>query len=1216
MPLRVERADGSVTEVAGLGPEGHVLYFVTHNANAAISTGANRLQAAPYALSGAGLTIGMWDGGSGRVTHREFASGRMVNMDGAASIDHATHVGGTLVAAGVTAAAKGMAYAAQVDSYDWNNDLSEMTSRGASAPGQAGRIYLSNHSYGYLTGWYRTGGSTPAFIWYGSGTTPASIDPEFGQYNTYARDADALAYTAPYYLVFRSAGNDRTDNPAAGQVIQLSPSNTATTTYDPAAHPAGDGTYRGGYDTIGYESVAKNVITIGSVADAVTSGARDPAKAAISSFSAWGPTDDGRIKPDIVANGESLYSSLNSGDSSYGYMSGTSMSSPNATGTAALLIAQYGQLFPGGAMRASSLKGLLIHTATDLGRTGPDYVYGWGLLDGERAALLLDDHHAHPEKSRLHEGLLTTTAPGHTFEFIWDGVTPIRATLCWTDPAGTATTSADSRTVRLRNNLDLRIIGPDNETYRPFVMPFVGAWTVESMSATATTGVNNTDNVEQVRVASPAAGVYRVEVSYQGVLTDSQQYFSLLIDGASGEVPPPPPLSITAVSPDSAYSGATVPMVITGRALDTATDVRLTRDGFPDIIATGLQMSGEDLTCLLDLTGAATGLWDLTVASETESAVLAGAFAVAGALWSENFDGTVSGWSSTVLNSQGSNQWTLSTSSPHTSPLAYFAPGPSTKSTTALVSPSIPVPAGAANIQLRFWHSYNLQSRQDGGRLEYSVDEGAWTGVGESGSGTEFAANGYTATISSTGAPSSRSFFAGLPAWTGNSGGFLETIVNLTDTTRFAGKSLRLRWILATNSSTASAGWTVDSIVLLGSGNFTNPAPVISAPIDVPGAEILILNPGTPEEQKIFLVDSVSANLTVAATDNGGPETLSYTWSAQGPASVFFLPNGTPASASTVADFEAVGDYTLVATVADAEGLTATDQATVRVRSTPSALRVDPGTASVEVGGSIPFAAVMLDQFNEPVPDQPASFDWSATGGGTVDGTGLFSATTAGENFSVIATAVLTEGSLSDFALVTVLPAPATVQLADLDVPYTGEPQGATVTTNPEGLAVTVRYDGSETLPVGPGSYAVEAVITDPNYQGSASGTFTIRSNDLALYDAWAAEREWPAGGSGPDDDPDADGMCNWTEWLFGFDPNDPASRLKATLEYQPGALDLRINRVITRGTFEIYQSLDLAAWTWMEAIDVGSDANDVIHPLPSPDSTPAQFYRLYYTAP
>ena len=180
LPLRVERADGTVTEVAALGPEGHVLYFVTHNANAAISTGANRLQAAPYALSGAGLTIGMWDGGSGRVTHREFASGRMVNMDGAASIDHATHVGGTLVAAGVTASAKGMAYAAQVDSYDWNNDLSEMTSRGATAPDQAGRIYLSNHSYGYLTGWYRTGGTAPAFIWYGSGTTPTSIDPEFG----------------------------------------------------------------------------------------------------------------------------------------------------------------------------------------------------------------------------------------------------------------------------------------------------------------------------------------------------------------------------------------------------------------------------------------------------------------------------------------------------------------------------------------------------------------------------------------------------------------------------------------------------------------------------------------------------------------------------------------------------------------------------------------------------------------------------------------------------------------------------------------------------------------------------------------------------------------------------------------------------------------------------------------------------------------------------
>ncbi len=92
-----------------------------------------------------------------------------------------------------------------------------------------------------------------------------SIEDDFGRYNTYARDSDALAFNAPYYLIFRSAGNDRTDNPSAGQAVALSPGSTTVVTYDPAIHPAGDGTYRGGFDTIGFNALAKNVITVGSV---------------------------------------------------------------------------------------------------------------------------------------------------------------------------------------------------------------------------------------------------------------------------------------------------------------------------------------------------------------------------------------------------------------------------------------------------------------------------------------------------------------------------------------------------------------------------------------------------------------------------------------------------------------------------------------------------------------------------------------------------------------------------------------------------------------------------------------------------------------------------------------------------------------------------------------------------------------------------------------
>ena len=62
------------------------------------------------------------------------------------------------------------------------------------------------------------------------------------------------------------------------------------------------------------------------------------------------------------------------------------MATPNSVGSATLLIQQFSSLFPGQAMRSSTLKGLLIHTADDLGNTGPDYKYGWGLVNVKAAA--------------------------------------------------------------------------------------------------------------------------------------------------------------------------------------------------------------------------------------------------------------------------------------------------------------------------------------------------------------------------------------------------------------------------------------------------------------------------------------------------------------------------------------------------------------------------------------------------------------------------------------------------------------------------------------------------------------------------------------------------------------------------------------------------------------------------------------------------------------
>ena len=272
-------------------------------------------------------------------------------------------------------------------------------------------------------------------------------------------------------------------------------------------------------------------------------------------FSGWGPTDDGRIKPDVVGNGYSLYSSTGSGDASYAYYSGTSMATPNVCGSLVLLIDYYGQLFPGQCMRSSTLKGLAIHTADDLGTAGPDYKFGWGLVNVKASADLIKLHYDEPTVPRLVEQSLTTTTTSRTNSFTWTGTNAIRVTLCWTDPAGTAQTALDSTTKNLVNDLDLRVIGPTGQIYMPYVL------VPSTPDVAATTGDNSIDNVEQVYISTPStSGVCRIIVNLHSTLSSgtSQPYsiiFSVLgassstytvtFDAQGGSTPVPTSTSVT-----------------------------------------------------------------------------------------------------------------------------------------------------------------------------------------------------------------------------------------------------------------------------------------------------------------------------------------------------------------------------------------------------------------------------------------------------------------------------------------------------------------------------------------------------------------------------------------------------------------------------------------------------------------------------------------------
>lgn len=518
-------AGGRVIELMALR-NGRPIYYTTLNHNAAISTAANVVrQAAPYSVDGSNVTVAVWDSGAARTTHQELV-GRIYVQDGSAQSTHATHVSGTIIASGVNVLAQGMAPAATINAYGWGLDVSEMTTAAASFPGESEKVYLSNHSYGYVTGW-RWDNDGGSYGWHWDGDwTPDAADEWFGQYVLEASDWDEIVYDAPYFLPFKSAGNDRDDGPSNGNTVYYKiGASWSDTLYDSTLHPGADSTYKGGFDTLLPVGTAKNIMTVGAVDDAESGGVRSLVGAAMSSFSGWGPADDGRIKPDIVANGIEVYSSYVNGTADNAYLNnwGTSMSSPNACGSAALLIDYYDKLFPGSAMRASTLKGLIIHTADDLGNPGPDYSYGWGLMNTLSAAELL---RAYTDNSALlTEGTLVPLQPVDTYSFFSDGNEPVRVTLCWTDPPGDVQTAHDSRTSVLQNDLDLRVVGPGG-TYWPYKLDYNNP----SSNATANTE-NNVDNVEQVYIAAPTAGPYTVTVDYDGPLTDGVQWYSLLISG-------------------------------------------------------------------------------------------------------------------------------------------------------------------------------------------------------------------------------------------------------------------------------------------------------------------------------------------------------------------------------------------------------------------------------------------------------------------------------------------------------------------------------------------------------------------------------------------------------------------------------------------------------------------------------------------------------------
>ena len=557
-------------------------------------------------LTGAGQILGMWevDGGV-RSSHIEMGTTRITQKDGAAldTSGHATNVAGTMAASGVGTLfnnfyeSRGVAYQANVFAYEMNFDFKTERENGAAGNATDPPLRLSNHSWGMTCGWRRedidpTAGTNFQWVWYGPTIASFHEDHKFGFYlpdqgtDTGCTQIDLfLQLQAPQHLMVYSCGNDRSEGPVTSPGTYYY--RTGATTWTPvsaATYPRdwddGDSGY---YDTVAPPGTSKNVLTVGACEDVYYSsggtflGFGPNANAVPASFSGAGPTDDGRIKPDLVAVGMTNFSirqsfGLTSGSSAYllaptasadnqytGSAIGTSFAAPAVTGALGLVQQRRTQLYPtlpaSQAWRGSTLKAIAINTCDDVGSEGPDYRMGYGILNARSAALAVDSNYANGRGSLIKEFSLTVNQSA-SWVVQSDGTQPLSVTVPWSDPPGpalTTITAPDPQNAMLVNNIDLKVeyLDTDTTTYPPHApITVYYPWTLDpdltnksatTRAAAATRAVDNRNNVEKVSIAAPSAGRYRITVTHAGGLSGnpapSTQVVSAALSGVTPELP-------------------------------------------------------------------------------------------------------------------------------------------------------------------------------------------------------------------------------------------------------------------------------------------------------------------------------------------------------------------------------------------------------------------------------------------------------------------------------------------------------------------------------------------------------------------------------------------------------------------------------------------------------------------------------------------------------
>lgn len=296
-----------------------------------------------------------------------------------------------------------------------------------------------------------------------------------GQYDSYSAFVDNLAFERDELLNIFAVGN-------SGDMSC-------------APYPQRYNTVLAGYQT------SKNGLAVGNLWHTFSAAPS----------SSTGPTTDGRLKPEVIAIGVISSTIANDG---YEVYFGTSMASPATAGQAALLIEQYRKKYNSNP-KSGLLKALIMNGTKDIGNFGPDYIYGYGVVNFDNSIRMLNENHFNTNRIQNNETQTYTVNVPANSAFL-------KAMIYWHDPVASILSAK-----KLINDLDIEVIYPNGTTVE---YPLVLDGNYGSVTATALPGVDRVNNSEQVIIKTPQAGTYTIRVKGYNIQQGPNQEYFMVYD--------------------------------------------------------------------------------------------------------------------------------------------------------------------------------------------------------------------------------------------------------------------------------------------------------------------------------------------------------------------------------------------------------------------------------------------------------------------------------------------------------------------------------------------------------------------------------------------------------------------------------------------------------------------------------------------------------------